>query len=1287
MKKKLAYLLTAAAAMVLTTAGVVGAKVSSKEVEPTFATYTNGDASTYYNGISTTATGNTLLTALRTLNLNKRQSTVGYSSMGTTTSGQFKYTDYDPNYVQYDNNGQPYGTRISSFYTYTSATGWNREHVWPNSHGGGSKGSAGSPYPDADIHMPRPTISSENSSRGNSYFVEGMNHSSNGWDPYTAGYSEESRGEAARITFYCMTVNSKLSIAPNNTAPSGTDPITGNSYSSGTTMGNLETLLKWNINYPVTQREKNRNEGAEYLQGNRNAFVDHPEYACRIWGSVNSTTQSLCNSAQWTEADKTAQTYVYSNGSYSTATNEYTISAGDAITFGNYIDGNKVDTGTSWTLYNEDKTSVFSGSSYATSQANNNVKITTSSGVEETFYLKSVYSYTDSNNTAKTAEFWLKIYVSTSSASGTGAPEGSGSMSTEDYILVTSVSEVANGDKVVLTMDHSREEVYGVTGWNNSNDATVSNSNSNWKEFVVESKSTTGFKLKDTTADSYVASPTGNHFKYDSSGGTVSPASDGKFVCNNRYLCKNGTNYRCYTSVGSYIPFYIYKVNTAATKTLSSISVATAPTKTTYSAGESFAPAGLVINRYFSDSTNDTYTYEGHSSEFSFSPNTATALTVSNTSVTISYGGKSCTQAITVNAAQKTLSSITLSGTQTTTFEVGASFTFGGTVTAHYSDNSTADVTALCTYTGYDMSVAGNYTVTVTYNDNVTVKTATYSITVQESGGSGGGGTAESTVSFVAGTDVGSSSGQNEDTITKNGISIYCSSWRNNDSPYRIYSKALVISSTVGDIIGIELNMNGSYYSSLFSLTDGGGSYSSSSSSKGVWTGESSSITLTPSSQARCNSINVTYSDPSAVSKELSYITISGYKSEFAVNSSFSFGGTVTAYYDNETSADVTSSATFTGYNMSSLGSQTVTVTYTEGEVTKSASYSITVAKLNPIQEIYSKSSGASVDVYGYYVGFLDGTGPVIMDGAYGIVVYSKSADVSSYTANETILHVTGSVSIFNGLYEIASPSISVASGSYTAPDTPIVYATKGNETADMASRLTTLTGIPAMASGDFPSSAGSTDITLNFDIGGSSTVKVFYKKAAQTADADAFAAMKSAVNNSTSITIKGFTGWYNGFQVQMNGIIEAAASYTAEQFCSYLLSETDAVCSGWTYGKNNHDALVTVWNKLSSPTDATQKSYPFLPSDQKEVLEDVVANEKGNTMQQAMARYEYLVWRYNLEQFISGRPEITPLGQYSPIASVFSESSLPLTITIIVGVVALSALGGYIFIHKRKES
>ena len=61
------------------------------------------------------------------------------------------------------------------------------------------------------------------------------------------------------------------------------------------------------------------------------------------------------------------------------------------------------------------------------------------------------------------------------------------------------------------------------------------------------------------------------------------------------------------------------------------------------------------------------------------------------------------------------------------------------------------------------------------------------------------------------------------------------------------------------------------------------------------------------------------------------------------VGDAFTFGGTVTAVYSNSTTKDVTDAARFDGYNMSQAGNQAVTVSYTEGGVTKTAQYSIQV--------------------------------------------------------------------------------------------------------------------------------------------------------------------------------------------------------------------------------------------------------------------------------------------------------------------------------------------------------
>lgn len=232
----------------------------------------------YYDGIDTTKRGDELLSQLRTLNGKKRKKEVGYTQMGTTPSGQFKYTDYDPNYVQYDQNGQPYGTRIISFYSGNSTTSWNREHVWPNTHGGSSV--------EDDIHMPRPTIQSENGSRGHSFYIEGMKHSQDGWDPAMESFGKEDyRGDCARIIFYCMVATKNLVLV---------DDGSRSYMTNNNEMGIISDMLSWNIRYPVKDREERRNSGAEYLQGNRNPFIDHPEFACKIWGTYNQATKQIC---------------------------------------------------------------------------------------------------------------------------------------------------------------------------------------------------------------------------------------------------------------------------------------------------------------------------------------------------------------------------------------------------------------------------------------------------------------------------------------------------------------------------------------------------------------------------------------------------------------------------------------------------------------------------------------------------------------------------------------------------------------------------------------------------------------------------------------------------------------------------------------------------------------------------------------------------------------------------------------------------------------------------------
>ncbi len=82
----------------------------------------------------------------------------------------------------------------------------------------------------------------------------------------------------------------------------------------------------------------------------------------------------------------------------------------------------------------------------------------------------------------------------------------------------------------------------------------------------------------------------------------------------------------------------------------------------------------------------------------------------------------------------------------------------------------------------------------------------------------------------------------------------------------------------------------------------------------------------------------------------LSSITINSYpaKTEYYTGDSLDSSGlSVTAYYTDGSSKDVTSGCVLSGFDVSVEGTQTipVTISYTEGSISKSASYSVTVTK------------------------------------------------------------------------------------------------------------------------------------------------------------------------------------------------------------------------------------------------------------------------------------------------------------------------------------------------------
>lgn len=216
---------------------------------------------TYYNQISDELRGKDLLLQLDNLLDSTSHPTINFTYKGLM-SEVFPYTD--------GKDGKLY-----AFYrgTLASSGSMNREHVWPNSRGGN--------YVERDPHMVRPTLTSDNSGRGNAFYNESGNY-----DPGEFG-AYQYRGICARIIFYCAVKAQENGL---NLVDKNTDSTSNKS------MGKLSTLLKWNLEYDIDATEIQRNDVLyTKFKHNRNPFIDDRNYACKIWGDTNAETRGVCS--------------------------------------------------------------------------------------------------------------------------------------------------------------------------------------------------------------------------------------------------------------------------------------------------------------------------------------------------------------------------------------------------------------------------------------------------------------------------------------------------------------------------------------------------------------------------------------------------------------------------------------------------------------------------------------------------------------------------------------------------------------------------------------------------------------------------------------------------------------------------------------------------------------------------------------------------------------------------------------------------------------------------------
>lgn len=173
---------------------------------------------------------------------------------------------------------------------YDNGNGWSREHIWAKSHGFPSESQDA--YRDA--HHLRPCDISVNSARGTKDFDNGgtphseateCNTDSDSWEPRPAV-----KGDIARMMFYMATRYEGENGDPDLELVDYTGTSTDTPY-----FGKLSTLIQWNEEDPVDDFESNRNEVVYSYQGNRNPFIDHPEFVDAIY---NPTSIGILSKAE-----------------------------------------------------------------------------------------------------------------------------------------------------------------------------------------------------------------------------------------------------------------------------------------------------------------------------------------------------------------------------------------------------------------------------------------------------------------------------------------------------------------------------------------------------------------------------------------------------------------------------------------------------------------------------------------------------------------------------------------------------------------------------------------------------------------------------------------------------------------------------------------------------------------------------------------------------------------------------------------------------------------------------
>lgn len=639
--------------------------------------------------------------------------------------------------------------------------GYNREHSLPKSWFGGSNNYESTNQGCDLVHLV-PTDAYVNSDRGNYAFGEvgtvakqfeiskrgtsvtslsvsestlsGTSVSVTG-SPTVFEPSDEYKGDFARIYMYMRVRYSSLNLAQ---ADGGTIHFSSTTSAASATNYGLTNysvilLMKWHRQDPVSQKEIDRNNAIEKMQGNRNPFVDYPCLAEYLWGKNAGETFLLSNAVGSFE-----DSFVVGSSDGCACSTDPTLTVNPTSLTVDPVAVNgtstKTFTVTGVNLTGSISITKTSGSNFFTVSPSS----VTAANANGSNTITVTYAPTATGNHTATFTITSSGATKTVTVSGTCTTVYNVTWRADDGSNPYHSNTAASGSKPTLPSENpddcSTSRVF--MGWTDDSDYSGDGSDlfTDSEDAPPITSATTFYAVyaDATTSGSGSVSTTVSMSSFTSVSGNVDGDSNVSYAAAQGDAgtapVVNSSQIRIYQNGG------LLTITANNGKKLTSITIGSAMTTTvTYAVDGGSASSNQSItagNTFTLNSINATsvvFTCTGTDKN--------SRLYLNNLSVTYSGSGSVTTYSnysTQCTASSCTLSNITLNTSSVQkSFAVGDAFNYTGLiVTANYSDCVSKTVTPT-SVSSPDMSTTGNKTVTVSYTESGTTKTATYTITVE----------------------------------------------------------------------------------------------------------------------------------------------------------------------------------------------------------------------------------------------------------------------------------------------------------------------------------------------------------------------------------------------------------------------------------------------------------------------------------------------------------------------------------------------------------------------------